>query len=306
MNTEVNIGGIRMKNPVMTASGTFGYGEEYSAFFDLDLLGALVSKGVSLEGWDGNPQPRICETESGMINSIGLQNKGVEWFLQHAIPFLEQYSVPLIVNISEKTKEGYAEVADRLSVPRVGGLEVNVSCPNVKEGGMAFGTDPKATYEVVGEVRKRTMKPIIVKLSPNVTNIVPIAKAAEDAGADAISLINTLRGMAIDVETRKPRIHGKGMYMGGLSGNGIRPNGVALTYQIYKAGIKIPLVGMGGISRAEHAIEYILAGATAVAVGTATFGNPLACVEVVRGIEGYMLRHNIEDINDLRGKLEKI
>jgi dihydroorotate dehydrogenase (NAD+) catalytic subunit len=217
MNTQVNISGILMKNPVMTASGTFGYGREYSQYFDLNKLGALVTKAVTLQPRDGNPQPRICETDSGMINSIGLQNLGINYFMNEAVPFLEKLKIPVIVNISETSIEDYAEAAKKLSIPLVSGLEINVSCPNVKVGGMAFGTDPCATYDVVQAVKQSTNLPLIVKLSPNVTNIVSIAKAAYEAKADALSMINTVLGMSIDVETRKPKIHGKKMYMGGLS-----------------------------------------------------------------------------------------
>jgi len=303
MNTQVNLAGILMKNPVMPASGTFGYGREYSEFFDLNKLGALVTKAVTLTEREGNPQPRICETSSGMINSIGLQNPGMDYFFNEALPFLEKYDVPVIVNVSETTIEDYALASKRLSIPRVSGLEINVSCPNVKVGGMAFGTDPKATYDVVQAVHQSTNKPIIIKLSPNVTNIVSIAKAAYDAKADGLSMINTLLGMAIDPETGKPRIHGKGMYTGGLSGPAIKPVGVRCVYQVYKSGIPLPIVGMGGITNGEDAIEYIRAGATAIAVGTATFSNPLACLDVINSLENFMKRHKIQDINELRGKI---
>lgn len=295
-----------MKNPVMTASGTFGYGREYSSFYDLDKLGAVVAKSATLKPREGNPTPRIAETPSGMLNSIGLENPGIKYFLEHAIPFLKQYKVPLIVNVSETCVKDFAEAARRLSVPRVNGLEINVSCPNVEGEGMAFGTDAKATYDVVQAVKQSTDKPVIVKLTPNVTKIVEIAEAAYNAGADALSMINTLLGMAIDVKTRKPKIHSNGRYMGGLSGPGIKPVGVRCVYQVYKSEIPIPIVGIGGISTGEDAIEYILAGATAVGIGTASFSDPMAPVKVVKGIESYMKEYKVKDINDLRGQIKEI
>jgi dihydroorotate dehydrogenase (NAD+) catalytic subunit len=280
--------------------------EGNSELFDLDKLGALVTKAVTLTPREGNPQPRVCETASGMINSIGLQNSGMDYFFEEALPFLIGYDVPLIVNVSETTVEDYAAAAKRLSVPRVSGLEINVSCPNVKVGGMAFGTDPAATRDVVQAVRESTGKPMIVKLSPNVTNIVSIAKAAYEAKADALSMINTVLGMKINPETGEPMIHGKGMYMGGLSGPCIKPVGVRCVYQVYKSGIPLPIIGMGGITNALGAIEYIRAGATAVAIGTETFRNPTACIEVIGGIESFMRKHKIEDINELRGKVKPL
>ena len=306
MKTKVNLAGIIMKNPVMPASGCFGYGREYSEFYDLNLLGALVTKAATLKPRGGNPQPRIAETPAGMLNSIGLQNKGIDVFLEEAIPFLEKYDIPVIVNISENTVEDYALAAKKLSVDRVSGLEVNVSCPNVKVGGMTFGTDPKATYDVVQAVRESTDKPLIVKLTPNVTNIVNIARAAYEAKADALSMINTLLGMAIDVNTREPMIHGKGMYTGGLSGEAIKPIGIRCVFQVYRSGIPLPIVGIGGISNGNDAIEYILAGATAVGVGTANFADPFACPNIIKGIEEYMKKHGVEDINELRGKIKEI
>jgi len=306
MNTQVNLAGILMKNPVMTASGTFGYGREYSQFFDLNLLGALVTKAVNLEPRDGNPQPRCSEVFGGMLNSIGLQNDGLEIFLEKAIPFLKDYTVPLIVNISENTVEDFAEVARKLSIPRVSGLEVNISCPNVKVGGMAFGTDPKATYDVIQAVRQSTNKTVIAKLSPNVTNIVSIAKAAYDAKADALSMINTLLGMDIDAVTGEPKTHGKGMYLGGYSGKAIMPVGLRCVYQVYNSEIPIPIVGMGGITNGIDAIKYIRAGATAVAVGTSTFIDPRSCPRIIGEIENFMKKYNIQDINDLKGTVKKI
>ena len=299
METEVNLAGILMKNPVMPASGTFGYGREYSNFFDLNLLGALVTKAVTLKPRAGNSQPRAAEVFGGMLNSIGLQNDGLELFLEKAIPFLENYTVPIIVNISENTIEDFAEIARRLSISKVSGLEVNVSCPNVKVGGMIFGTDPKATYDVVQAVKQSTDKPIIVKLSPNVTNIVTIARAAYDAGADSLSMINTLLGMDIDAKTGKPKINGNGMYMGGYSGAGILPVGLRCVYQVYNSGIPLPIIGIGGITTGIDAVKYIRAGATAIAIGTSTFTDPNSCPRIIREIENFMEEIQIKDINEL-------
>jgi len=314
MKTEVNLAGIVMKNPVMPASGTFGYGREYSEFFDLSLLGALVTKGVSPEPIEGNKTPRMAETCYGLINSIGLQNPGVEHFLEDAVPFLERYEVPVIVNIFGRTVEDYVKVAEELSKSkRVNGLEINISCPNVKSGGLVFGTDPCATKDIVQAIRNSTSLPLIVKLSPNVANIVGIAQAAYEGKADALSMINTLLGMDINPITGEPQIHGAmdtkkgiGMYMGGLSGPAILPVGLRCVYQVYRAGIPLPIIGMGGITNGNDAIKYIRAGATAVAVGTATFSNPLACVDIIKGIEDFMTKYHIEDINELRGKIKNL
>lgn len=305
INTRVNLAGILLKNAVMPASGTFGYGREYGEFFDLNKLGALVTKAFTLTGREGNLPPRICETHSGMLNSIGLQNFGVDYFFEEALPFLEKYDVPLIVNVSERTVQDYAAVAKRLSIPRVSGLEINVSCPNVKVGGMLFGTDPIATKEVVAAVREATTKPLIVKLSPNVTNIVSIAQAAYEAKADALSMINTLLGMAIDARTGEALIHGGGRYMGGLSGPCIKPIGLRCVYEVYKSGIPLPIVGMGGINNERDAIEYIRAGATAVAVGTANFANPTACIDIIKGIRAFMKENEISSFEEIRGKVKE-
>lgn len=305
MKTEINLAGIIMKNPVMTASGTFGYGKECSQFYDLNKLGAIVTKSVTLKPREGNPPPRIAETAAGMLNSIGLANQGIDIFLEEAIPFLYQYETPVIVNISENCIDNFVDVAKKLSIDRVDGLEINVSCPNVKGEGMVFGTDEKATYDVVQAVREVTNKPLIVKLTPNVTDIVKIAKAAYEAKADALSMINTVLGMAIDIKKRKPKIHGNGSGMGGLSGQCIKPIGVRCVNQVYESGIPLPIIGIGGITTGEDAIEYILAGATAVGVGTANFINPQAPLNVIKGIENYMEENNIEDINNLIGKVEK-
>jgi len=294
-----------MKNPVMTASGTFGYGKEYSEFYDLNKLGAVVTKSTTLKPKQGNPPPRIAETSAGMLNSIGLTNQGIDSFLEKTIPFLEQYETPIIVNISENCIGNFVESAKKLSVDRVNGLEINISCPNVKGEGRDFGTDEKATYDVVQAVREATDKTLVVKLTPNVTDIVNIARAAYNAGANALSMINTVYGMAIDVKTRKPKIHGGGSGMGGLSGPCIKPVGVRCVNQVYESGIPLPIVGIGGIVNWEDAIEYILAGATAVAVGTGNFINPFAPLEVIKGIKDYMRKNKINDINDLIGKVEK-
>lgn len=297
----VEIAGIKLKNPIMPASGTFGYGEEYAPYLDLNRLGAIVSKGLSLNPKAGNNTPRICETVSGMLNAIGLQNVGIEAFIEHKMPFLKQYNTPVIVNFFGNTQEEYAEVAARLDdLPGVAGLEMNISCPNVKEGGIIFGTEASAAYEVVSLVRKRTSKPLIVKLTPNVTNIQVTAKAVEDAGADAISLINTLTGMAVDVKTRKPRLAN---VIGGLSGPAIRPVAVRLVHQVVQA-IKLPVIGIGGISRAMDVLEFLIVGATAVQVGTANFVDPNAMITIINDLEEFCQNEGIEDINELIGSLE--
>ncbi len=306
MKTRVDLAGIIMKNPVMTASGTFGYGREYSQFYDINKLGAIVTKSATLKSRQGNTPSRIVETPSGMLNSIGLQNMGVEVFLEEAIPFLEQYELPVIVNISENCIEDFVEVTKKLSVKRISGLEVNISCPNVKGEGIAFGTDEKATYDVVQAIRETTDKTLIVKLTPNVTDIVNIARSAYEAGADVLSMINTVLGMTIDVKTREPKINGNGAYMGGLSGPCVKPIGVRCVYQVYRSGIPIPIVGIGGIMNGDDAIEYILAGATAIGVGTANFVDPFASIKIIEGIENYMRKYKVEDINDLVGKIAEI
>ena len=297
MNMKVNLAGVELKNPVMTASGTFGSGAEYGEMVDLNGLGAVVTKGVANVPWPGNPTPRIAETYGGMINAIGLQNPGIDVFAQRDIPFLKQYDTKIIVNVCGRTTEDYVEVVERLGDEPVDMLEINISCPNVKEGGIAFGQDPKAVEAITREVKKHAKQPVIMKLSPNVTDITVMAKAAEAGGADVISLINTLTGMKIDINRRTFAVANK---TGGLSGPAVKPVAVRMVYQAANA-VKIPIIGMGGIMNAEDALEFILAGATAVSVGTANFHNPYATAEVVSGIESYMKKYNVEDINDLVG-----
>lgn len=297
-NLAVNIGGVPMKNPVTTASGTFGFGQEYDSFFDINLLGAVVVKGTTLLPKEGNPTPRIVETPAGILNSIGLQNPGVDYVISHYVPYFNTLELPVIVNISGSTVEEYALVAEKLDqAGGVAGLEVNISCPNVKQGGMAFGSDPSMAAEVTAAVKAATKLPVIVKLSPNVTDIVKVAEAVAKAGADGLSLINTLLGMAIDINTRRPIL---GNIMGGLSGPAIKPVAVRAVWQVYQA-VSLPIIGMGGIATAEDALEFILAGASAVAVGTANFVNPKATVEIVAGIESYLEQQGIDDIRDLIG-----
>lgn len=297
MNMKVNLAGVELKNPVMTASGTFGSGAEYGEMVDLNGLGAVVTKGVANVPWPGNPTPRIAETYGGMINAIGLQNPGIDVFAKRDIPFLKQYDTKIIVNVCGRTTEDYVEVVERLGDEPVDMLEINISCPNVKEGGIAFGQDPKAVEAITKEVKKHAKQPVIMKLSPNVTDITVMAKAAEAGGADVISLINTLTGMKIDINRRTFAVANK---TGGLSGPAVKPVAVRMVYQAANA-VKIPIIGMGGIMNAEDALEFILAGATAVSVGTANFHNPYATAEVVSGIESYMKKYNVEDINDLVG-----
>jgi dihydroorotate dehydrogenase (NAD+) catalytic subunit len=298
VNLSVNIGGLELKNPVMTASGTFGYGEEYAEFFDLGRLGAVVVKGLSLQPKEGNPPPRIVETASGMLNAIGLQNIGIERFIHEKIPFLRTYDTKVIVNFFGDSIEEYVAAAERLSsADGIHGLEMNISCPNKQAGWCVFGTDPSVTAQVVGAVRKATELPLIVKLSPNVTDISLMAKVAADAGADALSVINTLTGMAIDIRTRRPKLANR---TGGLSGPAIRPVAVRMVYEVYKA-VKVPIIGMGGIMHAADAVEFMLAGAAAVAVGTANFINPTATVDVLEGLIAYMREEKIESISDLTG-----
>ena len=298
MNTKVNLAGVELKNPVLVASGTFGSGAEYSEFVDLNRLGAVVTKGVASVPWPGNPAPRIAETASGMLNAIGLQNPGIDLFSKRDLPFLEKYDTKVIVNVCGHSTEEYLDVVERLAdEPRVDMLEINISCPNVKEGGIAFGQDPKAVEAITKAVKAKAKQPIIMKLSPNVTDITVMAKAAEAGGADCLSLINTLTGMKIDIERQTFAIANK---TGGLSGPAVKPVAVRMVYQVANA-VKIPIIGMGGICTAEDAMEFILAGATAVSIGTANFTNPYTTVEVIDGIEAYMRRHSVEDINELIG-----
>ncbi len=301
MKTEVTIAGVTLKNPVTTASGTFGSGMEYSEFVDLNRLGAVVTKGVANVPWPGNPTPRVAEVYGGMLNAIGLQNPGVEVFLERDIPFLKQYDTKIIVNVCGKTTEDYVEVVERLGDERaVSMLEINVSCPNVKEGAIAFGQKADALFDITREVKKHARQPIIMKLSPNVTDIGEMAKAAEAAGADALSLINTLTGMKIDIRRRKFALANK---TGGMSGPAIKPVAVRMVYQAAHA-VKIPVIGMGGIGTAEDAIEFILAGATAVSVGAMNFVDPCTTVKVVEGIEAYMKKYGVEDVTELIGAVE--
>ncbi len=294
--TTVTIAGIKFKNPVMVASGTFGYGEEYSPYIDLNRLGAIVTKGLSIKPKLGNPTPRIIETASGMLNAIGLQNVGIEAFIKDKLPFVRQFNVPVIANFFGNTLEEYGEAAKMLSGgDGVYALEVNISCPNVKEGGIVFGTDPKAAASVISLVRRSTKLPVIAKLSPNVTDITIMATAVEEAGADAVSLINTLTGMAIDVKTRRPRLAN---ITGGLSGPAIKPVAVRMVWQVANA-VKIPVIGIGGIMTAEDALEFIIAGATAVQVGTANFINPTATIDIIDGLDKYLVDNNISDIKEL-------
>lgn len=300
MNTKVAIAGVEFKNPVMTASGTFGSGMEYGEFVDLNQLGAVVTKGVANVPWPGNPTPRVAETYGGMLNAIGLQNPGIDVFIQRDIPFLKQYDTKIIVNVCGKTVEDYLEVVEKLGDCPVDLLEINVSCPNVKEGAIAFGQKADCLYEITSQIKKVAKQPVIMKLSPNVTDITEMAKAAEAAGADGISLINTLTGMKIDIHKRRFALANK---TGGLSGPAIKPVAVRMVYQASHA-VKIPVIGMGGIASAEDAIEFILAGATAVAVGAMNFVNPYSTAEVVRGIEEYMEKYQVQDIKDLIGAVE--
>jgi dihydroorotate dehydrogenase (NAD+) catalytic subunit len=303
MNLSVRIGSLELKNPVMTASGTFGYGEEYAEFFDLSCLGAVVVKGLSLLPKEGNPPPRIVETASGMLNAIGLQNIGIQRFIEEKIPFLRTYDTKVIVNFFGDSIEEYVAAAERLSsVDGIHALEMNISCPNKQAGWCIFGTDPKVTTQVVSAVRKATKLPLIVKLSPNVTDISLMARVAVDAGADALSVINTLTGMAIDIKTRKPKLANR---TGGLSGPAIKPVAVRMVYEVFKA-VKVPVIGMGGIMHADDAIEFLLAGATAVAVGTANFVNPRATIDILDGIITYMKDEKVEDINLLKGAAHAI
>lgn len=297
MNTKVTIAGVTFQNPVMTASGTFGSGMEYGEFVDLNRLGAVVTKGVANVPWPGNPTPRVAEVYGGMLNAIGLQNPGVDVLIERDLPFLKQYDTKVIVNVCGKTVEDYLEVVERLGDEAVDMLEINVSCPNVKEGAIAFGQKTDALYDITSRIKKKAKQPVIMKLSPNVTDIAEMARAAEAAGADALSMINTITGMKIDIYRKKFVLANK---TGGLSGPAIKPVAVRMVYQAAQA-VKIPIIGMGGIATAEDAIEFLLAGATAVAVGAMNFVNPYATVEVVEGIEDYMKQTGTEDVTELVG-----
>ena len=297
MNTKVTIAGVEFKNPVMTASGTFGSGMEYSDFVDLNRLGAVVTKGVANIPWPGNPTPRVAETHGGMLNAIGLQNPGIDVFVERDLPFLSQYDTRVIVNICGKSVEDYLEVVERLSDEKADMLEINVSCPNVKEGAIAFGQRADCLYDITSQIKKRARQPVIMKLSPNVNDITEMARAAEAAGADAISLINTLTGMKIDIHRRSFVLANK---TGGLSGPAIKPVAVRMVYQASHA-VKIPVIGMGGIATADDAIEFLLAGASAIAIGAMNFANPYTTIEVIEGIEAYMKKYNIDDINEIIG-----
>ena len=298
MNTEVNIAGVKLKNPVMTASGTFGSGIEFSDFIDLNKLGGITTKGVANVPWAGNDVPRVAETYGGMLNAIGLQNPGIDVFCERDLPFLKDYDCTVMVNVCGHSIEDYVQVVERLAdEDRVDLLEINISCPNVKEGGIAFGQIPENAARVTREVKKVAKQPVIMKLSPNVTNIKDMAIAVEEAGADGVSLINTITGMKIDIERQKFLLANK---TGGMSGPAIKPIAVRMVNEVATA-VKIPIIGMGGIATWEDAIEFILAGATVVSVGTANFFNPKATEEIVEGIEKYMERHNCEDINELIG-----
>ena len=297
MNTKVSIAGVELKNPITVASGTFGSGMEYDEFVDLNLLGAVTTKGVANVPWPGNPTPRVAETYGGMMNAIGLQNPGIDTFVKRDIPFLKEKDTKIIVNVCGKSTEDYLDVVERLGDEPVDLLEINVSCPNVKEGGIAFGQDPKALYDITKAIKAKAKQPIIMKLSPNVTDITEMAKAAEAAGSDALSLINTLTGMKIDVKRRTFAFANK---TAGVSVPAIHPIAVRMVYQVANA-VKLPIIGMGGVMNTEDALEMIMAGATAVAVGTANFHNPYATVEIIKGIEEYMQANGVDDINTLIG-----
>ena len=297
MKTAVTIAGVTFRNPVMTASGTFGSGMEYSEFVDLNQLGAVVTKGVANVPWPGNPTPRVAEVYGGMLNAIGLQNPGIDVFIRRDIPFLKRYDTKIIVNVCGKTVEDYLEVVEKLGDTDVDMLEINVSCPNVKEGAIAFGQKADCLYDITDQIKKHAKQPIIMKLSPNVTDITEMARAAEAAGSDAISLINTITGMKIDIHKRRFVLANK---TGGMSGPAIKPVAVRMVYQCAGA-VKIPIIGMGGIASAEDAIEFMMAGATAVSVGAMNFVNPYTTIEVAKGIERFLEEQHIEDINDIIG-----
>ena len=301
IKTSVNLCGVELKNPVMVASGTFGSGEEYSEFVDLNRLGAVVTKGVANIPWPGNPTPRVAEVYGGMLNAVGLQNPGIDVFCNRDIPFLKNYDTKIIVNVCGKSTSDYLEVVERLADEPVDMLEINISCPNVKEGGIAFGQDPKLVEQITSDIKKIAKQPVIMKLSPNVTDITEMARAAEAGGADCLSLINTLTGMKIDIDRRTFVLANK---TGGMSGPAIHPIAVRMVYQTAQA-VKLPLIGMGGIASAEDAIEMILAGATAVSVGTANFVDPRTTIKVVEGIESYMRKYGVKDINELVGAVHE-
>lgn len=299
---SVTIGKMEFKNPVITASGTFGFGEEYEDFLDLNELGAVIPKGISLQPMIGNPPPRIFETQSGILNSIGLQNPGLQSFIREKLPYLQQIKTNLIINFFGNTQKEYVELAKRLdSLPGIAGLEMNISCPNVKQGGIIFGSDPRMTHRLVSEVRRSIKRALIVKLSPNVTDITAIARSAEEGGADAVSLVNTFKAMAINIQTREPEL---GNVFGGLSGPAIKPIAVRMVWEVFQA-VKIPVIGMGGIMRAEDAIEFILAGASAIQIGTANFINPKTGIEVIKGIKKYLLETGINQVQELIGLFKK-
>jgi len=301
ISTKVNLCGVELKNPVMVASGTFGSGEEYSEFVDLNRLGAVVTKGVANIPWPGNPTPRVAEVYGGMLNAVGLQNPGIDVFCNRDIPFLKNYDTKIIVNVCGKSTKDYLEVVERLADEPIDMMEINISCPNVKEGGIAFGQDPKLVEQITSDIKKIAKQPVIMKLSPNVTDITEMARAAEAGGADCLSLINTLTGMKIDIDRRTFVLANK---TGGMSGPAIHPIAVRMVYQTAQA-VKLPLIGMGGISTAEDAIEMILAGATAVSVGTANFVDPCTTIKVVEGIEAYMRKYGVKDINELVGAVHE-
>ena len=300
MDMSVDICGVKLKNPVMTASGTFGSGVEFSDFVDLNRLGAVVVKGVAAKPWKGNPAPRIAEVYGGMLNSVGLQNPGVDWFIENDIPFLRRFDTKIIVNVCGHSIEEYTDVVKKLRGRDIDLLELNISCPNVSEGGMSFGTEPEMAKKVVSEVKKYADKPLIVKLTPNVTDITVIAKAVKEGGADALSLINTLTGMKIDIYRRKPVLHRK---IGGMSGPAVKPVALRMVWQVCKA-VDLPVIGMGGISNAEDALEFIMAGATGVSLGTANFIDPMATVKTIDGIEKFMREQNISNLSEIRGIID--
>lgn len=298
---SVNIAGISFRNPIMTASGTFGYGEEFEEYLDLEKIGALITKGLSLKPKAGNAMPRIIETPGGMLNAIGLQNVGIDAFIQKKVPFFRKISTPVIVNFFGNTVEEYAELAEKLdAIPEIAAIEVNISCPNVKHGGIVFGTDPKSAHSVVTAVRNATIKPLIVKLSPNVTDIVEMASACAEADADALSLINTITGMSIDVKTRRPSLAN---VTGGLSGPAIKPVALRMVWQVSRA-VKLPIIGIGGITTATDVLEFLLAGATAVQVGTANFMSPAASQRIAEDLETYLRENGIDDVKELIGALQ--
>jgi dihydroorotate dehydrogenase (NAD+) catalytic subunit len=300
-NLAVNVGGISMKNPVMTASGTFGYGEKFASLFDLNRLGAIIVKGLSLKPAPGNPPPRTVETCGGMLNAIGLENIGLAAFVKEKLPFLQSLDTPIILNIYGQNLDEYAKLAERIhDLEGVAGIELNISCPNVKAGGIAFGTDPKMAFQVTKSVREKTKLPLIVKLSPNVTDVGTIARSVEEAGADAVSLINTITSMAVDVETRRPKLANK---VGGLSGPAIKPIALRMVWETIQA-VALPVIGIGGIMDASDALEFLIVGAQAVQVGTANFVNPRATVEIAEGLKNYLVKKDIPDISQVIGSLK--